>query len=174
MPPSSLQNSTKPNTTRTVSTGLTIDKQEVEDLGAFFERRGMTLMEARVFALLLVAEPHYQDFYTIQEVLAASKSSISNALNRLMASKRVDYLTLPGDRKRYFKVNPELWLEEMKAEIASVVPMMDRIDAIVKRRQGMNTPEFNRGLSRIHAFFTFMVQEFPKLLARWDKQDPSK
>lgn len=150
---------------------LDIDKQEVENLGAFFERRNMTPMEARVFALLLLAEPHYQDFYTIQETLAASKSAISNALNRLMNGKRVDYLTLPGDRKRYFKVNPESWLEEMKAEIASVVPMMERIDAIVAQRREMDTPEFNRGLGRIQAFFTFMVEEFPKMLDRWDRRE---
>ena len=174
MPPSASRASTRTTKIEVSAKAINVDKQEVEDLGAFFERRGMTPMEARVFALLLLAEPHYQDFYTIQEALAASKSSISNALNRLMTSRRVDYLTLPGDRKRYFKVNPELWLEEMKAEIASVVPMMDRIDAIVQRRQGMNTPEFNRGLSRIHAFFAFMVQEFPKMLARWDKLNPSK
>lgn len=149
-------------------------KQEIENLGAFFEQRNMTPMEARVFAMLLLSEPHYQDFYTIQDTLGSSKSAISNAINKLMSSKRVDYLTLPGDRKRYFKINHDSWLEQMKFEIAAIVPMMNRIEGILKRRADMDTPEFNKDLERIHAFYAFMAAEFPKLMAKWDKVDAKR
>jgi DNA-binding transcriptional regulator GbsR (MarR family) len=148
-----------------------MDKQEIETLGIFFEQRDMTPMEARVFALLLLSDPPYQDFYRIRELLGSSKSSVSNALNRLMSSRRVDYLTLPGDRKRYFKVNPQLWLEEMKRELAAVAPMQLQLERILSRRQEMDTPEFNEQLQRIRSFFTFMAAEFPRLIARWEQQD---
>lgn len=154
-----------------LDTSMSSFKQEIEDLGTFFEGRGMTPMEARVFSLLLLSEPHYQDFFSIQEELSASKSSISNALNRLMISKRVDYRTLPGDRKRYFKINPSFWLEKMKVEIASVVPMMRKIEAILAKRAAMNTPEFNKDLERVHGFFAFMADEFPKIMAKWERLD---
>lgn len=146
-------------------------KQEVENLGAFFEQRNMTPMESRVFALLLLAEPHYQNFYAIQEFLGASKSAISNAINRLLDSKQVDYLTLPGDRKRYFKVNPDRWLEQMKMEIAFVVPMLDKVNGIINRRSTMDTPEFNKDLERVRDFYAFMAEEFPKLIDKWNQQD---
>lgn len=131
----------------------------------------MTPMEARVFALLLLSEPNYQDFFTIKEVLDASKSAISNAINRLMISKRVDYLTLPGDRKRYFKINPDLWLQQMKTEIGSVFPIMEKIEGVMQKRANMDTPEFNKDLERIHRFYVFMAEEFPKMMARWDELD---
>lgn len=167
MPPTSVfEELEKPNTT------MNNLKQEIENLGTFFEKRQlMTPMEARVFALLLLSDPHYQNFFTIQEELGASKSAISNAVNRLMNSKRVDYLTLPGDRKRYFKVSPDMWLEQMKAEIASVVPMMKKIEGIMKRRADMDTPEFNKDLVRIHGFFAYMAKEFPKIMSKWERQD---
>lgn len=131
----------------------------------------MTPMEARVFALLLLSEPHYQDFFTIQEKLSASKSAISNAVNRLMNAKRVDYLTLPADRKRYFKVNPNQWLAEMKVEIAAVAPMLEKVNGILRKRADMDTPEFNEELERVRDFFAFMAKEFPRLIAKWEKKN---
>lgn len=146
-------------------------KQEIENLGAFFERRNMTPMEARVFALLLLSEPHYQDFYTIRESLDASKSAVSNAINKLLTSGNIDYRTLPGDRKRYFQVNPNGWLKRMKMEIASVVPMMKQVESIMRKREEMDTPEFNEELARVHRFYAFMAEEFPKMMAKWEELD---
>ncbi|MCB0644256.1 MAG: hypothetical protein KDC44_21580, partial [Phaeodactylibacter sp.] len=68
-------------------------KQKVEQIGVQFEMIGMPPMNARVFAFLLLAEPPHQDFYSIQEFLSASKSSISNSLNKLMTEGVVDYMT---------------------------------------------------------------------------------
>jgi DNA-binding transcriptional regulator GbsR (MarR family) len=145
--------------------------ETIERHGTFFERRGMTPMEARVFALLLLSDPPHLDFYTIQDRLGASKSAISNALNRLLEADRIDYLTKPGDRKRYFGVNPMGWLERMKTEIDSVAPFVDRMDQILHRRAGMGTPEFNEQLRYVRSFFAFMAEEFPKLMAEWERRN---
>ena len=150
---------------------MTDHKQEIEDLGTFFQQRNMTPMEARVFALLLLSEPHYQDFFSIQETLSASKSAISNALNRLTLTNRIDYLTLPGDRKRYFKINPDSWLEQMKKEIAFVGPIKQRVVEIMQKRADMNTPDFNQDLRRVQRFYEFMAEEFPKMMAKWEQLD---
>ena len=151
---------------------VTTDKElqlTIERHGTFFEQRGMTPMEARVFALLLLADPPHLDFYTIQNTLGASKSAISNALNRLLAADRIDYLTKPGDRKRYFGVNPTGWLERMKTEIASVAPFVNRMDQILQARIGMDSPEFDAQLRHVRSFFAFMAEEFPKLMAKWER-----
>jgi len=147
-------------------------KQKVEDIGIFFESTGLTPMESRVFALLLLSDPPYLDFFAIQEFLQASKSSISNALKRLQNEGRVDYMTKPGDRKRYFKVSPNKWLEQIKASFATVAPFVGTMQGIIDERKSMKTPEFNGKLERVQTFFEFLGEEFPKMMAKWEKQHP--
>lgn len=144
-------------------------KKEVESLGVFYEKSGMTPMQARVFALLLLSDPPHLDFFAIRDFMGASKSAVSNAVNRLMDINRVDYLTFPGDRKRYFKVNPEKWLQQMKLEISSVGPILITLNKVISKRADMDTPEFNRELRRVHQFFAYMAVEFPKMLRRWEE-----
>lgn len=149
-------------------------KQEVERIGVFFEDRKMTPIESRVFALLLLSDPPYLDFYSIQEFLQASKSSISNAINRLINAGRVDYLTKPGDRKRYFRVNMDKWLQTMKTELASVGPFVEIIDQIAKNRSEMAPTPFDDDLQRVRRFFAFMADEFPRMVAKWEHADKQR
>lgn len=45
-------------------------------------------------------------FEEITEKMGASKSSISTNLNLLLKLGKINYYTLPGDRKKYFKPSP--------------------------------------------------------------------
>jgi len=143
-------------------------KEKVEEVGIFFESTGLTPMEARVFALLLLSDPPQMEFFAIQEFLSASKSTISNALKRLMTERRVDYMTKPGDRKRYFKVSPGKWLEEIKIQFAAVQPFVTTMREIAHLRKDMDSPELNAKLHTIQEFFEFLGEEFPKMMAKWE------
>ena len=89
---------------------------KVEQLGIAFEKLGMSPINARVMGFLLLAEPPYKDFYEIRDFLGASKSSISLALNHLMNQGIIDYLTFRGDRRRYFRINTDNWLQKLKQQ----------------------------------------------------------
>ena len=141
----------------------------VEELGIILESMGLSPIASRVFGFLLVAEPPYQDFYTIQAFVKASKSSISNALNFLMNSGRVDYITFPGDRKRYFKVNPEKWLYAIRYESNRLTPFNDMLKKILLHRSKTEYIEFNDGLKEMLAFLEFFDREWPLMLAKWEK-----
>jgi len=145
-------------------------KEKVEEVGIFFESTGLTPMEARVFSLLLLSDPPQLDFFAIQEFLEASKSTISNALKRLMNEGRVNYMTKPGDRKRYFKVSPDKWLEQIKVQFAAVEPFVATMRMIGEERKGMNSAELNVKLNTIQDFFEFLGEEFPKMMAKWDER----
>jgi len=145
-------------------------KEKVEEVGIFFESTGLTPMEARVFSLLLLSDPPQLDFFAIQEFLEASKSTISNALKRLMNEGRVNYMTKPGDRKRYFKVSPDKWLEQIKVQFAAVEPFVATMRMIGEERKGMNSAELNAKLNTIQDFFEFLGEEFPKMMAKWDER----
>lgn len=84
-------------------------RELVERIGVINERFGLQPVAARVNALLLVSEKPRLTFDEIQEELQVSKSSVSNAINLLLSTGQIDYITLPGERKRYFRTNVEKW-----------------------------------------------------------------
>ncbi|MGM0635708.1 MAG: GbsR/MarR family transcriptional regulator [Bacteroidota bacterium] len=108
-------------------------QQLVEDLGLHFERVfSLPNLAARIYALLLLSDRSGVTFNDIKTFTAASKSSISTNLNLLQQSKRVEYLTKPGDRKRYFKPSTQfisLRIEESLQKLESESCLIDQIIA---------------------------------------------
>jgi DNA-binding transcriptional regulator GbsR (MarR family) len=76
----------------------------VEEMGRHFDKEGMQPIAARIFALLTVSDQEEMTFDQIVEELMISKSSASNALKLLELRELIEYVTYPGDRKRYFRV----------------------------------------------------------------------
>lgn len=83
-----------------------IQKQKmlVEELGTRFDKEGFPPVAGRVMALLMVMDKEQFTFDEIIEELSISKSSASNALRNLELRGHIEYVTLPGDRKRYFRI----------------------------------------------------------------------
>lgn len=148
---------------------LDFKKKKVEEIGVAFDKTGMAPMIGRVLGFLLLAEPPHQTFYTIQEFLGASKSSISHALNTLMFKGIVEYITFSGDRKRHFKLNAENWLEQAKCKMADFSEVDRVILEALKLRDPNKHKEFNEGLSKIFDFHLFMAKEMPKLFEKWEQ-----
>ena len=84
-------------------------KSLIEKMGVFHEKNGMPPTEARIIALLLVSDRIELSFDEIRDYLQISKSAASNALNNLMNSHKIEYITKYGDRKRYFRSNLPNW-----------------------------------------------------------------
>jgi DNA-binding transcriptional regulator GbsR (MarR family) len=144
--------------------------REVEEVGRFFERTDLTPVESRVFALLLLSSPPDLDFFAIQRFLGASKSTISNALRRLMREGRVDYRTKPGDRKRYFLVSPRKWLQQIQDRFASIAPFVATMNRVLQFRQPEEETDFDRELREVQDYFRFLDEEMPRLRQRWEQQ----
>lgn len=91
---------------------MNIQKKElVEKLGVKFEKlKKLAPVAARIFATLILTEKKGITFEELVEELHASKSTISTHLEHLQALNKVSYVTRPGDRKRYFIINPNLIL----------------------------------------------------------------
>lgn len=87
---------------------LEIEKWEmVEQLGVHIEKEDqMAPLAARILATLILSCKDGVSFDELVTDLEASKSTVSTHLNSLSASGLVDYITKPGDRKRYFIITP--------------------------------------------------------------------
>lgn len=82
-----------------------IEKQRrvVEQFGRHFDKEGFQPIAGRILGLLLVMDKEQYTFDEIIEELQISKSSASIALRNLEIRGDIEYITLPGDRKRYFR-----------------------------------------------------------------------
>ncbi len=148
---------------------LEVIKKKVEEMGVAFDKTGLAPMIGRVLGFLILADPPYQTFYEVQAFLGASKSSISHALNSLMFKGIVEYITFSGDRKRYFKLNAENWLEQAKCKMADFSEVDRVILEALKLRDPNTHREFNEGLNKIFDFHLFMAKEMPKLFEKWEQ-----
>ena len=149
-----------------------LDKEKktlVEKIGVVYEEAGHTPMAGRVVGLLLLAEPPYLPFDSIANELKASKSSISNTLKLLMSIGLVEYITLTGDRKRYFKIN----VDAIESILYKETENLKKYNQLLKNVQNIRSnkyPEFNQSLKRFIRFFELVELEYPKMIQRWKAQ----
>lgn len=151
-----------------MTTEIVNEKQQVliEKLGVFYEHEGFHPAGARVMALLLIADRNELTFDEIRDVLNISKSAASTAINLLITTKRIEYFTNPGERKRYFRANIMNWKNHMKEKLEGIITMQSLMKEIIDQRPA-STHEFNESLSELHSFMNFFHKEIPLLIERW-------
>ena len=79
-------------------------KELIEELGRYFDKQGLQPIAGRIMGLFMVMDKEQFTFEEVVEELQISKSSASNALRNLEIRDAIEYITLPGDRKRYFQI----------------------------------------------------------------------
>ncbi|MFB9862891.1 GbsR/MarR family transcriptional regulator [Rufibacter immobilis] len=138
-------------------------KQLIEKIGIYHEQQGFPPATGRIIGLLYVSDRPHLSFEEIIDTLNISKSAASNALNLLLQMRLIEYITFPGDRKRYFGALLENWHEE-------VISKMDYILAFSKllrktnELRGSANPEMNEKVLERIEFLEFLSREVPALL----------
>jgi len=140
----------------------------IEQLGVFYEHEGFHPAGARVLALLLIADRNELTFDEIKDALNISKSATSTAINLLLTTKRIEYFTNPGERKRYFRTTILNWKTHMKEKLEGIITIQSLMKEIIEQRPA-TTPEFNSSLKEIHSFMSFFHKEIPLLIERWNE-----
>ncbi len=105
-------------------------KELVEKIGRHFDKEGFQPIAGRILGLLMVMDKEQYTFDEIVEELKISKSSTSNALRNLEIRGLIEYITLPGDRKRYFRMKTQNsfdMLEEFKTKTTKIKNLFDTI-----------------------------------------------
>jgi len=98
---------------------------------------GSTSAIGKVIGYLIVTEPPYHSFEEIQADLHLSKGSVSNTLKIMEMQGLIEYFTVAGDRKRYFRLalkNREFLLMRQISETDKFISIMQ--DALLLRTPG--------------------------------------
>jgi DNA-binding transcriptional regulator GbsR (MarR family) len=105
-------------------------KELIEEIGRFFDRDGFSPIEGRIMGLLMISDKEQFTFDEIIEELKISKSSASNAIRNLELRGGIEYVTLPGNRKRFFRIKTQsrfARLEEMEKKVKQFAEINARI-----------------------------------------------
>lgn len=148
-------------------------RELIEKLGVMHEQHGLPRAESRILSLLLVCDKLELTFEEIHNTLQLSKSAVSTALNSLLNTHRITYVTKPGDRKRYFTNNIVNWEKMMSGGLSKMLDINTIMREALEQRT-KETPEFNDALRRFMEFIEYMNREMPLLLERWQKQNAVK
>jgi DNA-binding transcriptional regulator GbsR (MarR family) len=144
-------------------------KSLIEKMGVFHEKNGMPPTEARIIALLLVSDRIELSFDEIRDYLQISKSAASNALNNLMNSHKIEYITKYGDRKRYFRSNLPNWKTQASESLQKLLSVNAIMREILNIRT-VETPDFNKDLAEVIDFIDFLQQELLDIYQRWKSE----
>ena len=142
----------------------------VEKMGVQAEKDGYPPAAARILSLLLIGDPPYQTFEDLQKTLNLSKSAVSNALALLQLRCLIEYFTISGSRKRYFRIQKTAWYEFMKTIVRTQRPFTIQVipEAIAFRSD--KYPETNQLLTEAKEFTDYMFGEMEAALARWEQK----
>lgn len=110
----------------------------IEMFGVHFETLyNFPPLASRILGLLIVEnqKPGFT-FENLVERTAASKSSVSTAINLLLKLGKITYVTIPGDRKKYYMPAPfSERLENYKRLLSFEKKLIDRMLAYTELTQ---------------------------------------
>lgn len=143
-----------------------IEKQRelIEEVGRFFDREGLQPVAGRIIGLLMVMDKELYTFEEITEELSISKSSASIALRNLEIRGAIEYITIPGDRKRYFRSrikDPFSMIDQFAARMIMFQEMASRILELKADKKTRNAT-FLSEMSHMLEFFTAQIDQLKR------------
>lgn len=139
----------------------------VEDVGLMFEQVGLPRMAGRIFGRLLISDPPHQSHGDLADVLQASKGSISTMTRLLIQLSLIERISLPGDRRDYFQIKPNAWVQMTDQRLSQIVAFRQLADKgleLIKH----SSPQTQQRLKEMQDFHLFWEQELPQLAQKWE------
>ena len=147
-------------------------KELIEKIGVYFEQ-GMQPAPARILSLLIVSDQDSYSFDEIRENLKLSKSATSNGINYLLDVNKIEFFTVTGDRKRYFKWSPIYTLKHFKEGIDKVLGLSSLFQETIQLKKDKDS--FNAlNLIELSDFMNFLHKELPTIFKKWEKSKLNK
>jgi DNA-binding transcriptional regulator GbsR (MarR family) len=144
-----------------------------EQSGLLFESLGMTRMSGRILGYLMVTDKEMVSFEELTQVLQASKSSISTSVKACINTGFAEAVTLPGDRKTYYRLPPDIaWAEMFKGRLVQLMQMNELFIKAIHLRANPKD-KTTQWLTHAHAFYEWVIEETPRMLEKWNTKEKS-
>jgi DNA-binding transcriptional regulator GbsR (MarR family) len=143
--------------------------QFIEEVGLSFESVSLPRMAGRVFGWLLISKPPHQSPAELADILQASKGSISTMTRLLVQLSLIERISLPGQRRDYFRIKPNSWAELSKQRLAQITAFRKLADQGLKLLE-QDDPLLRQRLEEMRDVHAFWEQELPLMTQRWEQR----
>lgn len=140
-------------------------REFIESMGVYFERFGLARIGGRILGLLMVADrPLSLD--DLASMLQVSRASISTNLRLITASSLAEQISLPGDRRDYYRFGPDTWERSLRTELEGIA-LLRRIG-----ERGLAAALASESVAREHleellAFCDLLTLDRARTVERW-------
>ncbi|GAB2505198.1 GbsR/MarR family transcriptional regulator [Nocardiopsis aegyptia] len=144
-----------------------------QELGRFFEDRGLPRMEGRVLGWLVVCVPDHQSAEQLTEALGASRGAISMAMRLLQRADAVERVTVPGSRRHYYRLRPGLWRQEIDRRVEEAATVRALTADGLRRLSGTSAAS-DGDLARLrdmHEMYAFLEGGYAHLRDTWRERE---
>lgn len=143
----------------------------VEHMGSWFASAGVPRAAGQMFGYLLACDPAEQSAGEISQRTGMSPASVSASARLLLQMNALDQRHRVGDRRTYYRLRSDFWIEMAKAKIAGFSQLAE-VGRRVKRSGGLTRID---GVDEMIEFAEFWQQELPRLAERWERRrDPKE
>jgi len=142
----------------------------IDNLSILLEGMGESRMAGRIFAALMLAESSETSSSELARTLGISSGSVSMATRGLVARGLIERVVVPGDRKIYFRVNPDAngvgeFIIEAGKQMRKIQELLDWGEKLVKDKD----PSVLRRFEGMREVFEFFRNELDSMMARWEE-----
>ena len=141
----------------------------VERFAGVLSDGGMARMPARVFARILVEDEGQLTAGEIAERLEVSPAAVSGAVRYLLQVGMLVRTREPGERRDHYRVHDDVWPEMYTQQAALLRRWIETADGGAALLGADSRA--GRRLAATRDFFSFMHEELPELLRRWQERD---
>jgi DNA-binding transcriptional regulator GbsR (MarR family) len=138
----------------------------IEESGLVLEKLGMTRMAGRVFGYLMICDEDQVSFDDIRKALDASKGSISATTKQLVYSKLVEQVSIPGDRKTYFRISRKKAGGMLKERLKLFTMFSELLSKGLSIKQ--KDDEVSDWLLEVSTFYSWVGDEFDQIINKWE------
>ena len=143
-------------------------QQFIEELGLFFEKRGLPRMAGRILGHLLICNPPEQSTVQLADALVASRASMSSMTRLLMHFGLVEQVNLPGRRQSYFRISPTAWDSLMRQSMDKIVSLRQLGERGLEILDDSD-PRLRQRLEGMCRMYEFFEREFSAIWERWQE-----
>jgi DNA-binding transcriptional regulator GbsR (MarR family) len=149
---------------------LPVVRRYVDETGLLLENAGLPRIAGQVLGLLQVCEPETQSLADIAIALGVSRASVSTSTRLLEHVGFLERTILPGNRRDFYRLSRDAWHRFMHTRIETMRRLRQNADHGLRVLDG-ESPERRERLERMRRLYSFLEQEMPKLLERFDAEE---
>ncbi|MGN6359057.1 MAG: GbsR/MarR family transcriptional regulator [Thermomicrobiales bacterium] len=142
------------------------EREIIERVGLFFEQYHLSRIGGRLLGLLLLVEGPL-GLEEMATALGVSRASVSTNIRQLASFGMTEHISLPGDRRDYYRLGDNAWQRTMEVNIEGT--------RILRRiaEQGVATCASDHTtrdrLEELLAFCDFAIDDQYAMIARWQE-----